>query len=131
MIGNLLREGVHILTRLILAVVAAALLLVASSGHCIVIEGEDFVASQDLGGIPIAWTYCSGASGGKALDGLDIQGEWIELVLDTPDAGSFTDSLRSAGLLDEESNLRSTVVNGGPGGTDLMSSFHTVGLGIG
>lgn len=119
------------MTRLLTTAATAAFLLCTSSAYCIVIEGETFVASQDLGGLPIAWTYCSGASGGKAVDGLDIPGEWIELVLETPDVGSFTDSLRSAGLLDEESDLRSTVVNGGPGGTDLVSSFHTVGLGIG
>jgi hypothetical protein len=119
------------LIRLVTTAAVAAFLVFASNACGIVLEGEDFIASQDLGGLPIAWTYCSGASGGRALDGLDMPGEWIELVLSVPDAGSYADSLRSAGLLEQESDLQSTVVSGGPGGVDLVSSFHTAGLGIG
>ena len=45
--------------------------------------------------------------------------------------GSFTDKIRSAGLVDLTSSIRSTVFGAGPGDVDLTSVFTTYGLGIG
>ncbi len=95
------------------------------------LEAEDFVASHDEGGVSIYVTSCSGASGGLAVEGFDFVGDWIELSLNLSQPGSFVDTLRSAGLLEAENDVRITYVGAGPEGSDLTSSFHTVGFGIG
>ena len=99
--------------------------------QAIIVEAESYVASNDIGGIVIYVTACSGASGGRAVEGFDTPGEWIEVVVNVPVAGSYADSIRSAGLLNYESDLGSTIFSGGPGGTDLNSAYHTLGMGIG
>jgi hypothetical protein len=98
--------------------------------HDIIVEAEDFVASHNEGGAVIQWVACTAASGGKALEGLDYPGDWIELTLVIWN-GSFTDSIRSAGLPDSASTLRSLVSGAGPAGGDLNSVFSTYGMGIG
>jgi hypothetical protein len=118
------------LVRLLVTWIAVCL-LAASGAYGIVIEAETMVASYNAGGSSIYITTCSGASGGQAVDGIDTPGDWIEVVIDLAGAGSYADSLRSAGLLDAESDLTSTVIGGGMGGADLVSSYHTSGLGIG
>jgi len=96
-----------------------------------VLEAEDFVAFHDEGGVSIYIASCAAASGGFAVEGFDTIGDWIELSLTIPDAGSFADTLRSAGLLTEESEIKATYIGAGPGGADLSSTYHTLGLGIG
>ena len=46
------------------------------------LEAESMIASNNLGGDPIAIVSCSGASGGHAVYGLDNPGEWIEVRLE-------------------------------------------------
>jgi hypothetical protein len=118
------------LARSLMTLVTVCLFAI-SGAHGLVIEAESFVASYDAGGTSIYITACSGASGGRAVDGFDYPGDWIEVILDAAGAGSYADSLRSAGESGVESDLMSTVVNGGPGGVDLISTYHTTGMGIG
>lgn len=61
------------------------------------LEAEIMVDSHDLGGVPIGIVSCSAASGFRAVDGLDVDGEWLQLqfTLDAP--ACFVDSVRSAG----------------------------------
>ena len=113
---------------LVLAVICLSFGL--ASAQDILLEAEDFTASYNEGGNPILRVSCSGASGGLALEGLDYPGDWIELSL-TIWNGSFTDTIRSAGLLDSASVLRSTIFGADPFGNDLTSVFPTYGLGIG
>jgi hypothetical protein len=130
-ISNYSWEEVGLLTRLTVAAVCVSLLAFATGADAIIVEAESYVASNNIGGTAIYVTACAGASGGRAVEGFDTPGEWIEVVLDVPGAGSYADSIRSAGRLDFESDLGSTIFGGGPGGIDITSSYHTIGLGIG
>lgn len=55
------------------------------------IELEDYTASYDdpSGSLTIRAPYCSGASGEKAVQGLDYPGEWIKVPVYIPHAGEY------------------------------------------
>jgi hypothetical protein len=112
-------------------VVLIALACAPAYAASILIEAETFSAYNDLGGIMIYKPTCSGASGGMAADGIDVPGEWIEVQLSVAETGAYADSLRSAGNLNQESDLQITIFAGGIGGTDITSAYHTIGSGIG
>jgi hypothetical protein len=111
-------------------VVLVGILAGAASAHALIVEAEDFVAYHDEGGVGIYRKSCSAASGGLSVEGFDTVGDWIEVQLTVAANGSFTDTLRSAGLLDSASVITSTVFGCGPSGEDLVSDFSTLGLGI-
>jgi hypothetical protein len=123
-------RGGECLHRLLLVFGLCCLAPWLASAQDIIIEAETYIASHNEGGNSIVWVSCSAASGGKALEGIDYPGDWIEVSLNVWN-GSFTDELRSAGLLDSASVLEATIFGGGPGGSDLNSVFNTYGLGIG
>jgi hypothetical protein len=118
------------LARLLVTCVLVCLFTVPGA-YGIMIEAESMVASYDAGGTSIYIATCSAASGGRAVDGIDTPGDWIEVIIDVAGGGSFVDSIRSAGVAGIESDLTSTIVGAGSGGADLISSYHTMGLGIG
>ena len=115
----------------VLLAACLVLLVWASAAPAIVVEAESFVGSYNVGGDPIAVVDCSGASGGKAVEGFDTAGEWIEVILNVPEPYAYVDSVRSAGYLQEETDLATTVFGAAPGGEDVISAYHLVGLGIG
>ena len=118
--------------RALLALALVAALCTAGHASTYLVEAESYVASYDAGGVSMYTTPCSGASGGYAVEGYDYPGDWIEVILNVPESGTFADSLRSAsspaGL---ECDHTSTIFGGGMGSQDLVSTFHTIGLGIG
>lgn len=115
-----------------LVVIGIILLISSSAGaQSIIAEAEYYLTYYNAGGTTIYVTSCSGASGGLAVEGFDWTGDWIEVSVTIPDAGAYADSLRAAGLITIESEVQSTVLGGGPGGGDLVSTFNLVGLGIG
>jgi hypothetical protein len=114
-----------------LMILGLVLLLASSQAHALVIEAESFVASHNAGGDPIVVISCSAASGNYAVEGFDSPGDWIELVLNVPAIYGYVDTLRSAGYLYYESNLRTTVFGADPNGGDVVSAYHTIGAGIG
>jgi hypothetical protein len=114
-----------------LALIFVALLSFAASAESIWLEAEDYTASHDEGGLAIYVTGCIAASQGLAVEGFDFPGDWIELNLTLPENGSFVDSIRSGGLSEAESDLRSTIYRAGPSGEDVVSPFHTIGYGVG
>jgi hypothetical protein len=122
---------VNLLARLLLALIFIALLSSTAAAESIWVEAEAYTASHNVGGLSIYVTGCSGASGGMAVEGFDSPGEWIELKLTVPENGTFTDSLRSGGLLNEQSDIRATIYGAGAVGDDLVSDFHTIGYGVG
>lgn len=119
------------MARLSLALVLIPLVCLQANAQAIVVEGESYVASHNEGGDPISVVGCAAASGGQAVEGFDFPGDWIEVVLGIAENGAFTDRLRSGGDAGEESDIRSTVFGADPLGQDLVSVFHTVGMGIG
>ena len=119
------------MARLLLVLIFVVLLSFTASAESIWVEAEAYTASYDAGGLTIYVTGCSGASGGMAVEGFDFPGDWIELKLTIAENAAFTDSLRSGGLLAEESDIRCTVFGAGPVGEDLVSDYHTIGYGVG
>lgn len=113
------------------ALLALILLPACIYAHEITIEAESYTNSFNTGGTAIYVTACSGASGGYAVEGFDAPGEWIEITLTTPELAAYGDTLRSAGLYGYDSDMRITIMNGAPGGGDVESYYHPVGLGIG
>lgn len=103
----------------------------AAQAGAITVEAENFVASYNAGGEDIYWLGCSGASGGRAVEGVDTAGDWIEIAVDVPETYVYTDTLRSAGNSGEESYFQVTIGGAYPGGGDVVSTYHTLGMGIG
>ena len=127
---NFPSKGVKDLARLLL--LAGLVLLLSTSGaQAIIIEAESFVASHNAGGSTITVVSCSGASGGYAVEGFDTPGDWIEMILNVPEIYGYADSLRSAGEYGFASDIRSTIFGADPNGWDVLSTYHTMGQGIG
>ncbi len=123
-------KEVNKLTMRLTMVLAVCLFVIPAVTRAITIEAETFVSSHNQGGLPIYLVSCSGASGGYAVEGFDHVGDWIQVAFSTSGSATYIDSLRSAGRLNEESDIRVTYLGSGPGGSDLISTFHTIGLGI-
>ncbi len=88
-------------------VASAALLLLVAVALGTTVRAEDMrLASDDvftwgdLGGITIQHANCEGALDGRAIDGLDLPGEWIQWHLTLTEPFCFVDSLHSAGTTD-------------------------------
>lgn len=107
------------------------ILLAATASYAITVEAENLVGSFNAGGDDIYVIGCSGASGGMAVEGVDTAGDWIEIMVTVTDTYGYADSLRSAGNLSQQSNLALTIFNAAPGGADVASDYHPIGLGIG
>jgi hypothetical protein len=114
-----------------LLLIGLALLVSASGAQAIVVEAESYVASYNAGGDPIYVVSCTAASGGLAVEGFDMPGDWIEVVLNVPEIYGYADSLRSAGDTNVQSDIRTTVFGADPDGGDVLSYYHTIGQGIG
>jgi hypothetical protein len=72
----------------------------AQAASVISVEAEDLYWFGDIGGQPISVSTIdcdSLTSGGKAVEGLDYPGDWIEVLLSVPEPILFRDSLCSAG----------------------------------
>lgn len=119
------------MTKLLALANLFAIFLVPAVAFALVLEAENYIDSHDEGGVSIYVTSCTAASGGLAVEGFDAVGDWIDLSVDLAEAGSFVDTLRSAGLLEAESDVRATYLSAGPNGSDLTSNYHTLGFGIG
>jgi hypothetical protein len=70
-----------------------------ASSETLRLEAEDLIDSHNISGGDIYIRGCSAASEGYAVDGLDREGEWIQLALDLTEGFCFVDSVRSAGSL--------------------------------
>ncbi|MFH1312610.1 MAG: hypothetical protein ABIJ00_05225 [Candidatus Eisenbacteria bacterium] len=119
------------MVRMLAIISFIVLMCSAACAQSIMVEAEHYITFYNAGGTTIYVTTCSAASGGLAVEGFDWTGDWIELVVNIPLAGSYADSIRAAGLLSTASEFQSTVINGKPGGGDLVSTFNIIGLGIG
>jgi len=64
------------------------------------IEAEDCTAWGDLGGVSIFVGHCWGASGGKAVKGMDYPGDWITIPVTLGENTCLSDSLQDRGQLD-------------------------------
>ena len=73
------------------------------------VEIEDYTASYDdeAGSMLLRSERCSQASGSYMVKGLDYPGEWIEVPVTVPEAGTYDLTLRYAALVGD--TLRATV----------------------
>lgn len=126
---NSARAGVMVLA----AVVAIAAGIRPAEAHDYVVEAEIYYkyGSYDLGGAPIGNTYCASASGRSAVEGLDVPGEWIMLLVDFPTAFCYKPYVDFQAVYGDTVEFRVTILEGGPSGEDLESDFIGVGAGIG
>lgn len=85
----------------------ALLLVTAPALTTTTLEAETCTETYDVGGEAIHVLPCNSASGGFAVQGVDVSGEWIAFPLEVPQPIAFRDSLRSAG---EEGVVRTHVV---------------------
>jgi len=126
----------HRLTALALAAVAAGLLLAVTAlpGHargCIEVEGETFQNFHDIGGMMITAVACGNASGGWVADGLDVAGEWIELVVNLTVTRCFADSIGFQAQLDQTTQVRMTVLDFSADEVILTCDYEFTGEGVG
>jgi hypothetical protein len=63
------------------------------------LEAESYSDSRNSTRDPIARVSCSDASGSKAVDGVDGDGDWIQIPFEIRQRVCFTDSLRCGGAL--------------------------------
>jgi hypothetical protein len=121
-----------VLSFLVAAVVLGMAHQQAGAAETIRLEAEDFVASHDVGGIRIYARSCTAASQGLAVDGLDMEGEWMELRLELASPTAFLHGLQTAG---DVGLTRTFAVDFRPQsdqGTSLTDTLTTIpGSGIG
>ncbi len=81
------------LRRAVAAPLAFGLLVLATvpaaGALSVLVEAESFTDGYDMGGASIMAIACTSASGGLAVDGLDISGEWIEVKATIPDEACY------------------------------------------
>ncbi len=90
-------ERVHSSGRRLAQMAITVVLLAVVSGASLAAEGlrleaEEFPAygSYNIGGSDIREAYCSYASGGLAVDGLDIPDEWFKLKVTFTHGGCYS-----------------------------------------
>lgn len=84
------------LARLAIAAVALALVpQVSLAAEALRREAEDFqpYGSYNIGGYDITEAYCSYASQGLTVDGLDITDEWFKLKVTFPNDGCYSSKI--------------------------------------
>lgn len=96
----------------------------------ITVEMEDFVTSHDEGGVSIRTLGCSGASGGAAVEGFDVVGDYITFQVTFEVPGRYSAVLRQAALLDAHNQVKMTLEGAGVDGSDQEALFEIEGLGI-
>jgi hypothetical protein len=67
----------------------------------VLIEAEGYMGSHDGGGAGITTPSCDGASGQRAVEGIDFDGDWIEVGFTLSATTCFCDSLRGEGTLND------------------------------
>jgi hypothetical protein len=87
------RSGIRLAVLLSCALLAAA----PASAYVLSLEADGFMDSYDSGGRPVEDVDCSGASGGKALEGIDLAGEWISWDVTVDQQAEVRGRVRSAG----------------------------------
>lgn len=104
--------------------------LVPCSARGIVIEGEDFVAYHDTGGVVISSIALSGCSGGHALSGLDQAGEWVDYNVPVTGFGRYTFLIKCRGDFGVPYTLR-VLFTPAEEGVEQTVDFSFVGMGYG
>ena len=116
-----------------LSVLSAVILLATPAGaEDQRLEADDVYTWGNLGGITIQKVSCDGALNGRAIDGLDVPGEWIQWHLTLTEPFCFVDSLHSAGTTGVIREFVTEYIPDPPAGTAARDTVFTVpGSGVG
>ncbi len=128
-------EFVHGLRRAIAAPLALGLLVVATipvaGALSVLVEAESFTDGYDIGGASIMSIVCTSASGGLAVDGLDISGEWIEVKATVPDEACYELVMSYQAPYAEPIETRVTVYDEGHSAIEGDVDIPLIGEGLG
>ncbi len=116
------------------AVVAVVLLVVAAvafADSAVMVEGEDYVEYNNIGGGLIRPEFCSSASGQYAADYIDVPGEWIMLRATFTSTACYDPVVAYQANAADLIELRVTIEKGSPAGTDISADYSMLGYGIG
>jgi hypothetical protein len=116
------------------AAVVLAMALSAGAAEDLRLEAEEFESygSYNIGGVDIRVSYCSYASGGLAVDGLDMPGEWFKLKVTLPIGGCFTSRLDYQSAYGETTQLAVRILDYPHVGEELRADYIlTDGYGFG
>ena len=132
-------ERVHSSSHRLASLAIAGILMAGLSGASLAaydlrLEAEEFEAygSYNIGGEDIRASYCSYASGGLAVDGLDIPGEWFKLSVTFPHAGCYSSVIDYQSAYDDTVQLVVRLLDYPGPGRELRADYVLVdGFGFG
>ncbi len=132
-------EKVHPSSHHVASLGIAVVLLAGLSGASLAaedlrIEAEEFPAygSYNIGGEDIRESYCSYASGGLAVDGLDIPDEWFKLKVTFGYAGCYSSRIDYQSAYDDTVQLVVRLLDYPVPGEELRADYVLVdGFGFG
>lgn len=132
-------ERTHPSGRRLAQLAAAALVVLGSFGPAVAaedlrLEAEEFPAygSYNVGGYDIREAYCSYASGGLVVDGLDKATEWIKLRVTFPQGGCYTSVLDYQSAYDDTVQMVVRILDYPSIGEELRARYTLVnGYGFG
>ena len=128
MLGDIFRRAHRKRVRAADFVIGASLMLAltatgALGGATIQAECEAFVDYHNIGGIRIHSEFCSGASEFYSADGVDVVGEWIEVVIFAPEAGYYEPTVGYQVEYEETAGISMTVIGEDRTGVNRVSHF--------
>ena len=132
-------EKVHPSSHHVASLGMAVVLLAGLSGASLAaedlrIEAEEFPAygSYNIGGEDIRESYCSYASGGLAVDGLDVPGEWFKLKVSFASGGCYSSRIDYQSAYDDTVQLVVRLLDYPVPGDELRADYVLVdGFGFG
>jgi hypothetical protein len=120
------------------SVLAAAMVALLAAGAFasggLRFEAEEFEAygSYNIGGADIAVSYCSYASGGLAVDGLDVPGEWFKLKVTISSGACYSSRMDYQSAYGDTTQLAVRLLDYPHVGDELRSDYLLVdGYGYG
>ncbi len=103
----------------------------AAGALSVLVEAESYTDGYDMGGASIMSVACSGASGGLAVDGLDIPGEWIEVKATIPTEACYELLMNYQAPYAEPIETRVTVFDDGHSTVEGDVDVPLIGEGLG
>ncbi len=125
-------DGLRRTVALPLAIGLLALATVPAAGALsVLVEAESYTDGYDMGGASIKSIACTSASGGLAVDGLDISGEWIEVKATIPDEACYELVMSYQAPYAELIETRVTVYDEGHSTVEGDIDIDLIGEGLG
>ena len=132
-------ERVHACGRRLAQLAITVALLAGLSGASLAaedlrLEAEEFptYGSHNIGGEDIRESYCSYASGGLAVDGLDVPDEWFKLKVTFPQGGCYSSRIDYQSAYGDTAQLTVRLLDYATSGDELRADYLLIdGYGFG